>query len=185
MKTRSCTTVAIAALAAIVVACGEADDVPVDDGVGAETEEQVDDATDAAETDATVDLAVAASPLGDHLVTADGMTIYLFTEDVQGESVCTDDCLESWPAVTVDGEPQVDDGVDPDLVGTIDREDTGETQLTYAGLPLYLFAADAAPGDVEGQGVNDVWFVVAPDGSAIEDGPDADDDDANGGGYGY
>lgn len=183
MRTRSFTTVAIAALAIIAMACGDAEDAPVDDNAGAETEEQVDDPDE--ETDgAAVDVAVAESPLGDHLVTADGMTIYLFTEDTQGESVCTDDCLANWPAVTVDGDPQVGDGVDGGLVGTIEREDTGETQLTYAGMPMYLFAADAAPGDVEGQGVNDVWFVVAPDGSAIEGGlddADADDDDERGG----
>ena len=32
-------------------------------------------------------------------------------------------------------------------------------------LPLYIFAGDAAPGDVNGQGSGGVWFVVAPDGT--------------------
>lgn len=53
----------------------------MDDSVGDETEEPVDDATDPADPGATVDVAVAESPLGDHLVAADGMTIYLFTAD--------------------------------------------------------------------------------------------------------
>jgi len=183
MSTRPFTITVIAALAVVAMACGDADNDPVDDTAGAETEEQVDD-PDEGDDGAAVDVAVASSPLGDHLVSADGRTVYLFTEDAEGESVCTDGCLANWPAVTVDGDPRVGDGVDADLVGTIEREDTGDTQLTYAGMPLYRFAADAAPGDVEGQGVNDVWFVVAPDGTAIEDGlDDAADDDGDRGGY--
>ena len=34
--------------------------------------------------------------------------------------------------------------------------------------PLYRFAGDAAPGDVNGQGSGEVWFVAAPDGSLIQ-----------------
>ena len=34
-------------------------------------------------------------------------------------------------------------------------------------LPLYYWASDNAPGDVSGQGVQGVWFVVAPDGSML------------------
>ena len=71
-------------------------------------------------------------------------------------------------AVLVDGEPVAGDGVDGTLLGTTERED-GSTQVTYDGWPLYLFASDAAPGDTNGQGVGEVWFVVGPDGQAIED----------------
>jgi hypothetical protein len=35
-------------------------------------------------------------------------------------------------------------------------------------MPLYRYAPDAAPGDTNGQGVNDVWFVVGADGVPIE-----------------
>ena len=45
----------------------------------------------------------------------------------------------------------------------------GSTQITIDGRPIYTFAQDAAPGDVTGQGVNDVWYVIAPDGSEIDD----------------
>ena len=37
------------------------------------------------------------------------------------------------------------------------------------GVALYLFANDGAPGDVNGQGVGDVWYVVGPDGEIIRD----------------
>jgi predicted lipoprotein with Yx(FWY)xxD motif len=29
-------------------------------------------------------------------------------------------------------------------------------------MPLYFFAEDTAPGDTNGQGRGDVWFVAAP-----------------------
>jgi predicted lipoprotein with Yx(FWY)xxD motif len=32
---------------------------------------------------------------------------------------------------------------------------------------LYYFANDAGPGDVNGQGVNDVWYVLDPAGNGI------------------
>ena len=59
-----------------------------------------------------------------------------------------------------------EDGVDEALLGTASRTD-GSSQVTYNGWPLYYFAADSAPGDINGQGVNDVWWVVDPSGDAI------------------
>lgn len=59
------------------------------------------------------------------------------------------------------------------------RED-GAEQVTYGGWPLYHFAGDEAPGDTNGQGVNDVWFVVDPSGEAVGTAPDTE---ADAGGY--
>jgi predicted lipoprotein with Yx(FWY)xxD motif len=61
-------------------------------------------------------------------------------------------------------------GVDGTLWGTITRDD-GSLQVTYNGWPLYLFAGDAAPGDTNGQGIDEfggLWFLVSPAGEAIE-----------------
>ncbi len=52
------------------------------------------------------------------------------------------------------------------LVGTIDAP--SGTQLTVNQLPLYTFAADAAPGDVNGQGVGGVWWAAGADGNPIQ-----------------
>ncbi len=106
------------------------------------------------------------SDLGAMLTDADGRTLYLFTDDTEGTSTCTDGCLAAWPAVLTDGDPVAGDGVEPSLLGTTVRDD-GSVQVTYAGWPLYFFAGDDAPGDLAGQGVNDVWFVVSPDGTRI------------------
>jgi predicted lipoprotein with Yx(FWY)xxD motif len=34
---------------------------------------------------------------------------------------------------------------------------------TYKGWPLYYYAGDASPGDVNGDGLNNLWFVAKPD----------------------
>jgi predicted lipoprotein with Yx(FWY)xxD motif len=64
------------------------------------------------------------------------------------------------------GAPAAGEGVDAALLGTITRDD-GAMQVTYNGWPLYYFADDTAPGDANGQGLGDVWFLVSPTGEAI------------------
>jgi len=107
---------------------------------------------------------VADSALGSILVDGDGNTLYLFTPDNQGESVCYDQCEAAWPPLV--DQIEAGDGVDASLLGTAPRTD-GSDQVTYNGWPLYYFANDTAPGDTNGQGINDVWYVLAPAGNAI------------------
>ena len=96
------------------------------------------------------------------------MRRYLFTNDTNGsgESTCADQCLANWPPLVVEDEPTVGDGLDAADFDTITATD-GSTQLTFNGWPLYYFAGDSAPGDVNGQGVGDVWYVIDADGNAI------------------
>ena len=47
------------------------------------------------------------------------------------------------------------------VIGTTQRAN-GTLQVTYNGEPLYFYSKDAAPGDVNGQNVGGVWFVVNP-----------------------
>jgi predicted lipoprotein with Yx(FWY)xxD motif len=103
---------------------------------------------------------VAETELGPTLVNAEGMTLYGFTPDTPTESACTGGCAENWPPVPADTEVSGD--LDASLFTTLTRDD-GSTQLVFGDWPLYLFAADSRPGDISGQGVNDVWFVIGPD----------------------
>jgi predicted lipoprotein with Yx(FWY)xxD motif len=116
---------------------------------------------------ATVEVSESAD-FGPILVDGEGMSLYLFTKDTQdsGISTCVDDCLAKWPALLTDGDPVAGEGVDETLLGTITRDDS-TTQVTYNGWPLYYYAEDTAPGDTNGQGVGDVWFLVTPAGEAV------------------
>lgn len=152
------TTAAIAVLALLVSACGG--------GAGGETAD--------GEAAAGATVAVASSDLGDIVVDGEGRTLYMFAPDEGGEPTCTDACAETWPVV--EGPATAGEGADEGLLGTAGHP-SGVTQVTYGGWPLYRFANDAAPGDVNGQGVNDVWFVVGPDGEPIRDAAAAGEQD--------
>jgi predicted lipoprotein with Yx(FWY)xxD motif len=159
-------TAASVILAGTLAACGGGGDEVTppegDDDVAVEPTTEPDETAAPGET-ATV--ATAESDHGTILVDGEGRTLYVFGNDEPGVSNCADACAEAWPPLV--GEPEAGEGVDEALLGTIERED-GETQVTVNELPLYYFAQDAAPGDTNGQGLNDVWWVVSPEGEPIE-----------------
>lgn len=113
----------------------------------------------------TLALKLADSSLGQILVDGNGMTLYLFTKDSPNTSTCSGQCLVNWPPLL--GEPTEGMDVDDSKLGSFQRED-GSTQATYNGWPLYYWKDDTKPGDVLGQKVNDVWFVIDRDGEAIK-----------------
>ena len=113
----------------------------------------------------TLALAMADSSLGSILVDGKGMTLYLFTKDTTNTSNCTGQCLVAWPPLI--GKPTAGKGVDDSKLGSFSRTD-GSTQATYNGWPLYYWQKDTKPGDVTGQDVNNVWFVLDRDGNAVK-----------------
>jgi predicted lipoprotein with Yx(FWY)xxD motif len=182
--------VMVVAVMALTACAGSEEPAAGDEAdAGTEVAAEADDAADAGtepaapEADAASGtIGVASSDLGDILVDADGMTLYVFDSDSDGASTCYDDCAANWPALT--GDVAAGEGVDDGQLGATERDD-GETQVTYAGQPLYYFAGDQAAGDTNGQGVGDLWWVVAPDGQPITgsggeaaSGDDSADDDS-------
>jgi len=128
-------------------------------------EEAMEDDEDAME-DVEHDLNLVQSDLGQILADAGGYTVYLFSNDEQGAgtSTCEGDCIAAWPVV---GEITSPSGaLDADLVGSIERSD-GTIQATYNGYPLYRFANDEVPEDTNGQGVNEIWWVLDVDGNPV------------------
>ncbi len=99
--------------------------------------------------------------LGPFLTDSEGLTLYLFTRDEPGVSNCYDQCAEAWPPLLFGAA-----GLTPaqGLSGTLGvTARTDETQqITYNGIPLYYYQDDAEPGDTNGQGRGEVWFVVEP-----------------------
>lgn len=111
---------------------------------------------------------VTDSSLG-RILTSNGMTLYLFTPDNGGASTCYNECAKEWPPLRVDGNVSVGQGLDGSKFSTVPRNDGGH-QVTVNGWPLYFYENDKAPGDVKGQGVDGIWYVVSPNGEAIKTG---------------
>jgi predicted lipoprotein with Yx(FWY)xxD motif len=93
-----------------------------------------------------------------HLTTIKGRTLYSLSAERNGRFVCTGGCLQIWHPLFVGNEVKP---TGPVKLGTIERP-SGRTQVTYKGRPLYTFSGDAKPGDVNGEGTEDVgtWHVA-------------------------
>ncbi|MGK5551312.1 SCO0930 family lipoprotein [Actinomadura kijaniata] len=112
-----------------------------------------------------------------------GRTMYRFDKDRPRVSNCFGDCRAKWPIVRFNGFKKLKvEGVDRGLVSFIERKDgkPGECQLLINGWPMYYFAKDAEAGDTRGQAVQNVWWVVSPQGKKITTAPGG-----QGGGDGY
>jgi len=98
------------------------------------------------------------------LTNANGFTLYSFAPDTPTKSNCNGACATFWPPVKG---PATASGV-KGTFGTIKRSD-GSTQATFDGHPLYTFAADTAPGQAKGNGLNEqggVWHEITTSGTA-------------------
>jgi predicted lipoprotein with Yx(FWY)xxD motif len=107
---------------------------------------------------------LAASPrFGNHLVDGNGRSLYSFGADLPASAAkaavsnCGTACVAAWPVFHADD--VVVEGISADDVGEITRPD-GSKQTTFRGWPLYFFAGDAMPGDLNGEGVGDISFVL-------------------------
>jgi|SRR5690625_2346172 len=96
------------------------------------------------------------------------LALYVYVEDEENVSNCVDACARNWPPFLAgeDGNVELAEGMDPDLVGTIERAD-GSLQVTYAGQPLYTSRHDT-PGETRGQRVGrDTFHLISLEGLAI------------------
>jgi predicted lipoprotein with Yx(FWY)xxD motif len=125
-------------------------------------------------------LSTIESPLGTIIVDASGYPLYRFDES--GKPVAdrrTDPRVDPLPerrTLTCDGGAPPDwqpvayvyntslTNIDDSLLGYLQRAD-GRLQLTIRGCPLYRYAGDRVPGQVNGHGIAGVWFAVTPDGT--------------------
>ena len=106
---------------------------------------------------------IAQSDLGPILVDQMGRTLYAFTKDEDKSSACDADCVAVWPALTSESTVEGKDGADVKLVSRIEES----SQAVYGKWPLYYYVGDQVPGDLNGQGVDEEWFAIAPDGKLV------------------
>ncbi len=129
-------------------------------------------------------LAMRPGPEGPMLVVGSGpnagCSLYILTSDQPLASPPSYGCSSGgacdtkiWPALLTGARPLAGPGVNPRLLGTVARTDiiTGTTvlQVTYAGMPLYQYSHDPAPGATAGEDIFDkfaspagVWYLVSP-----------------------
>ena len=99
-------------------------------------------------------LKVQQTAAGKVLADPNGMTLYTYDKDTPGKSACTGDCAEYWPPVKA----SASDKPVGDL--TLITRDDGTKQWADGGKPLYTYVKDKKPGDVTGDGANNVWHAV-------------------------
>jgi predicted lipoprotein with Yx(FWY)xxD motif len=126
-------------------------------------------ASESASAAAGAEIKLADSSLGQIIVDGAGKTLYMFTPDEGGTPTCYDDCATAWPPLVAADAASVTagTGLDASKITVVDRTD-GTKQVKYGEYPLYYFANDAAAGDVNGQGLNEKWYVVGADGEPIK-----------------
>jgi predicted lipoprotein with Yx(FWY)xxD motif len=154
-----------AALAVIVAGCGGS---PSATGYAAP----------AAASKSAATVAAAHTKLGTVLVDGQRRTLYLFENDKGPASSCYGACASVWPPLisgatrTGGARGLAGPGLNAAKLGSIKRTD-GKHEVTYAGHPLYTYAGDDKPGDVQGQGLDQFgaeWYVLAPSGNKIDNG---------------
>jgi predicted lipoprotein with Yx(FWY)xxD motif len=103
--------------------------------------------------------------LGRVLTDGDGRALYVFPPDARDAVRCTGPCAGTWPTFAVrrpDGVVAAA-GVRSRLVGTMPDPTTGDLVVTYDGQPLYHYAGDVRPGQLNGQGLfvdGGPWYLV-------------------------
>lgn len=172
MKKKLGIGLSVVALAAVLTGCG---------GGGSGTASPSPEGSTAASAPATTpapggssvpagaaELKTASTSAGQIVVDANGMSVYFFTKDVKdsGTSACTGACIAAWPPVTTASDSPAVEGV-TGTVGTIPTPE-GKKQVTVNGLPVYYYVKDKAAGDILGQGVNGVWYLVSPAGDMVK-----------------
>ncbi|MEM9209220.1 MAG: hypothetical protein AAGA61_08230, partial [Pseudomonadota bacterium] len=103
--------------------------------------------------------------IGDVFVNAtDGLTLYTFANDRDdadgdgaGDSDCNGGCADTWPPLLADAQSAA-----TGAFSVVTRDDGSTLQWAFNGQPLYTFSGDSAQGDVNGEGVGDVWYVARP-----------------------
>ncbi len=129
---------------------------------GTDTTQAVSVKTDTNNTLSVVD----NKTLGPILVDNKGMVVYLFTKDSQNKSTVTGLNAAIWPPLLVPPGNHLTPGRGvTGKLSTLTRAN-GKRQVTYNGIPLYVYSGDLSPGQTNGEGILHEWYVVHPNSTA-------------------
>ena len=89
------------------------------------------------------------------LTDSNEMTVYVFDKDTDGVSNCEGGCAKVWPPVLAPNEePKAP-------LSVVIRKDKTR-QLAYKKRPIYLYEGDEKPGEINGDGLDQIWHVIHP-----------------------
>lgn len=112
-------------------------------------------------------LRTARGSAGIWLTGVGGRALYGYTVDQGAKSNCYGACATAWPPLTATGSVSVTGQFTAQkFLGVTTRTD-GTKQVTYGGHPLYYYQGDKGPGQIKGQGVGGVWFLIGPVGNVM------------------
>ncbi len=108
--------------------------------------------------------------LGKILVNPAGSILYEFTKDHPKKDVCVtiSGCSTTWVALPVAGKPSAGPGVKASLLSSIALPG-GVDQVTYAGHPLYIYAAaPTLTSYVGAKQFGGKWYAINAKGHAVK-----------------
>jgi predicted lipoprotein with Yx(FWY)xxD motif len=108
--------------------------------------------------------------LGKVLVNSAGSILYEFTKDSSKKDVCAkiSGCSATWLPLSVQGAPSAGAGIRASLLSSI-KLSGDNTQVTYAGHPLYIYlAAPTLISYVGAKQFGGSWYAVNAKGHAVK-----------------
>ena len=121
--------------------------------------------TSSGATSATLQL--ANTTLGKVVTDSGGKVLYLYVPDGSATvSTVNPALLAAWPPVKADAAPTLGPGLT--AKATTGTQPNGEKWVIYNNHLLYSFSGDPKPGDVNGNGLANVWYAVTAAGEPVQ-----------------
>jgi predicted lipoprotein with Yx(FWY)xxD motif len=115
------------------------------------------------------------------LTNSKGMTLYYYKPDTATTAACTGGCTKAWPPLLANGSSAPASATH--LPGTLTvQTDANGKQIEYNHHLLYTYSGDTAPGQLNGEGINNQWFVATTD--LADNAGSGSSSSSSGGGYG-
>jgi len=106
---------------------------------------------------------ITVTSLGTVLATPRHFVLYTFSHDRRNVSLCMGTCAKTWPPYLL-ASGQVTLHAPKNLRGLGTTHRGKRLQVTIDGHPLYLFVGDHRVGQASGEGFDNEWFAVGPNG---------------------
>ncbi len=160
---------AVFGVAVLVTACGSSSESKGGGANGSSTtkaSKPASSSTEPAPAGQTT-LQLVDTPLGEVVANSDGMTLYLYVPDgTSPTSKVPADVLAAWPPMQATETVTLGAGLTQKAATP--AQPNGEKWVSYNDHLLYEFAGDAAPGDVKGNALGDVWYAVTAAGEPVQ-----------------